>query len=129
MISLIDDALICGKNREEHDARLREAIQRIRKAGGTLNPDKCEFNKSKIVFVGHLIDENGIQPDPEKTAAIAEMKPPTSITELRRFLGMANQLGKFSPILAELTQPLRELLKKSAGVLTMTRLSNSLRRS
>ena len=65
-----------------------------------------------LTFLGHLIDENGIQADPEKTTAIVRMKAPTHITELRRFLGMANQMGKFSPNLANLTQPLRELLSK-----------------
>jgi hypothetical protein len=61
-----------------------------------------------------LIDSQGIQTDPSKTATIAKMKPPTNITELRRFLGMVNQLGKFTPNLAEITQPLRELLSKKS---------------
>ena len=61
-------------------------------------------------FLGHLIDARGIRADPQKTSAILEMEPPHNITELRRFMGMANQLGKFSPRLAEISQPLRELL-------------------
>lgn len=64
----------------------------------------------KIKFLGHVIDETGIKADPEKTSAIRQMQAPTNISELRRFLGMVNQLGKFSPNLATLTQPLRELL-------------------
>ena len=59
-----------------------------------------------------MIDANGIAADPEKTKAIVEMTPPTDIPQLRRFLGMANQLGKFTPKLTEMTQPLRELLSK-----------------
>ena len=55
-----------------------------------------------------------IRQDPEKTDAITKMKSPTSVPELRRFLGMANQLGKFSSNLAELTKPLRELLSKES---------------
>ena len=78
----------------------------------TFNLQKCEFNKNKITFLGHVIDANGIAADPEKTKAIVEMSPPTDIPQLRRFLGMANQLGKFTPKLAEMTQPLRELLSK-----------------
>ena len=49
----------------------------------------------------------------ENTAAVREMNAPTSVTELRRFMGMVNQLGKFTPNLAQLTQPLRELLSKT----------------
>ena len=78
-----------------------------------MNPDKCKFRMTKLKFLGHLIDENGIHPDPDKTAAIHEIAPPTNVDQLRRFLGMANQLGKFSPNLAILTQPLRELLGKN----------------
>ena len=88
-------------------------LERLKEARVTLNPEKCVFCKSKLTFLGHLIDENGIQADPEKTTAISRMKAPTCVTELRRFLGMANQLGKFSPNLANLTQPLRELLSKN----------------
>ena len=60
-----------------------------------------------------MIDQTGIRADPDKTAAIQQMKPPTTIPELRRFMGMVNQLGKFTPNLAQLTQPLRELLSKN----------------
>ena len=78
-----------------------------------MNITKCEFNKTSITFLGHKIDHNGIQPDPEKTQAIRDMRAPTTVLELRRFLGMVNQLGKFIAHLANLTQPLRGLLSKS----------------
>ena len=65
------------------------------------------------MFLGHLIDSNGIQADPEKTTAIQQMHTPKNVPELSRFLGMINQLGKFSSQLAQLTQPLRELLSKN----------------
>lgn len=79
-------------------------------AGVTLTPDKCEFCKESIKFLGHLVNGSSIQADPEKTSAIAKMEAPHNISDLRRFLGMVNQLGKFSSRLAELSQPLRELL-------------------
>ena len=109
----MDDVLIFGKDQAEHDERLEAALRRIEEAGATLNPQKCEFRKSKLTFLGHVIDKDGITADPEKTEAIVRMSPPTNVPELRRFLGMANQLGKFTPNLAEITQPLRELLSKS----------------
>ena len=65
-------------------------------------------------FLGHLIDEKEIRADPDKVSAIVEMKPPTNVSELRRLMGMTNQLGKFSQNLAELTQPLRQLLTKKS---------------
>ena len=109
----MDDVLIFGQNQTKHNRRLEAVLMCIEKAGATLNPQKCEFSKNKLTFLGHVIDESGVTADPEKTQAIVEMNPPTNVLELRRFLGMANQLGKFTPNLAEMTQPLRELLSKS----------------
>ena len=106
----MDDILIFGRDTAEHNSRVIAVLKRIEAAGVTLNPEKCEFAKPQVTFLGHVIDESGIHADPNKTTAIINMCPPTSVTELRRFLGMINQLGKFTPNLAQLTQPLRELL-------------------
>uniref|UniRef100_A0A1X7VST7 Reverse transcriptase/retrotransposon-derived protein RNase H-like domain-containing protein n=1 Tax=Amphimedon queenslandica TaxID=400682 RepID=A0A1X7VST7_AMPQE len=86
------------------------SLEQIRTAGVTLNKDKCEFGKDKISFLGHTINKEGIHADPEKTEAISRMEPLTSITELRRFMGMVDQLGKFSMKLSDLTHSLRILL-------------------
>ena len=67
-----------------------------------------------------MIDATGISPDPAKTKAIKQMGPPTNITELRRLMGMINQLNKFSPHVAQLSQPLRELLKLNTAWLWTT---------
>ena len=106
----MDDVLIFGSNNEEHDSRLTAALKRIQSAGVTLNPDKCEFRRNRVKFLGHLIDRKGISADPDKTAAVLGMGPPKNVSDLRRFMGMVNQLGKFSSRLAEISQPLRELL-------------------
>ena len=106
----IDDILVFGSTRDEHDSRLHAVLERIKAAGITLNPDKCQFSQPQITFLGHVIDRNGISPDPRKTTAILAMKPPSSITELRRFMGMVNQMSKFSPNIAHISKPLRELL-------------------
>ena len=110
VLCLMDYILIFGKDQKEHDARLTAALKRIQAAGVTLNKDKCEFNKTSLTFLGHSIDEKGISPDPQKTEAISKMTSPKSTTELRRFMGMVNQLGKFSPRIADLSKPMRELL-------------------
>ena len=57
-----------------------------------------------------MVDASGFRPDPEKIKAIRDMEDPTNVTELRRFLGMTNQLGKFSDKIAEVSKPLRDLL-------------------
>jgi hypothetical protein len=62
---LIDDVLIYGKDKEEHDKRLIAALKCIENAGVTLNKGKCEFRKDKLIFLGY---HNGVQADPTKTA-------------------------------------------------------------
>ena len=110
VVCLIDDVLIVGKDQQEHDARFIKALERIQSARVTLNAEKCELSKPSVKFLGHCRDKDGISADPEKTAAICQMAPPRSVSDLRRFMGMVNQMGKFSPNIAEIGKPLRELL-------------------
>ena len=103
----MDDVLIFGKIKDEHDIRLMTALDRICSAGVTLNREKCLFGQDSLKFLGHVINKHGISADPDKVTAIKQMEAPQNISALRRFLGMVNQLGKFSPRLATITQPLR----------------------
>ena len=117
----IDDILIYGKDSAEHESRLQATLERIQAAGITLNESKCCFYQSCVSFLGHTIDKHGISPDPNKTAAILEMTPPSSVTELRRFMGMVNQMSKFSLNIAHISKPLRELLSsKTSWIWTNT---------
>jgi len=84
-------------------------LRRLQKASIFLNPTKFQFRQSLINFLGHVIDNSGITPDPAKTEAIQKMSL-TNLTELRRFVGMVNHLSKFSPNIAYLSRPLQELL-------------------
>ena len=111
----VDDVLVFGKDRIEYDTRLQVTLKRLQTAGITLNEGKCQFYQSCITFLGHVIHSNGISPDPKKTAAIQNMKPPSSVSELRRFMGMANQMSKFSPNIAHISKPLRELLSSKVA--------------
>ena len=99
----LDDILVIGRNQREHDERLRAVLDRLVKCGLTLNVDKCAFSQSELPYLGQIIDGD----DPGKVKAIVEMAEPTDVPELRRFLGMVNQLMKFRPDLAEKTHALR----------------------
>eukprot|EP00731_Ephydatia_muelleri_P017556 Em0010g654a len=112
VVCMMDDVLIFGPNQEIHDMRLKAVLQRVRSAGVTLNRDKCVFSQSSVKFLGQIVDAHGVRPDPNKVTAIRGMAAPMNTTELRRYLGMINQLSKFTPNIAELTKPLRELLSK-----------------
>ncbi len=111
VVCLIDDVLVFGKDKTEHDIRLHAVLQRLADANLTLN-DKCLFEATELKFVGHIVSAAGIKPDPDKVSAIINMRAPANISELRSYLGLINQLSKFSASLAELSKPLRDLLKK-----------------
>ena len=68
-------------------------------------------------FAGFILSEQGILPDPAKTEAIRKFPTPTNLSELRSFLGLANQFSSYIPDLAIATNPLRELLKKKNAFL------------
>ena len=78
----------------------------------TLNKNKCAFAQHRVKFLGQIVDHTGVRPDPDKVSAIVNFKTPTCVGDIRRLLGMTNQLGKFSPHLTDITKPLRELLLK-----------------
>ena len=112
VLCMMDDVLVHRRMQEEQDERLTLVLSMLQAAGITLNQDKCKFSQTPVRFLGHMVDHTGIQPDPEKIAAITHVRTPKNAGDIRRFLGMINQLSKFSPNLAEETQPLRELLSK-----------------
>ena len=114
VVCMMDDVLVYGESEGEHDRRLELVMRKLEEAGMTLNRSKCEFRVSEVTFLGHKVGERGISPDPAKLAAIRDMRAPTNKSELKSFLGMVNFLSKFSPRLAELERPLRELQKKSS---------------
>ena len=66
----------------------------------------------RVKFLGHVISSSGIEADPEKLQAVADLQPPQNVQEVRRFLGMVNQLSKFSDHLADKTKSIRDLLHK-----------------
>ncbi|KAJ8340687.1 hypothetical protein SKAU_G00353200 [Synaphobranchus kaupii] len=105
-----DDILVFRASREEHDDRLHKVLERLQGEGLTLN-DKCQFSVDQVTFLGHVISARGIEADPDKIKAISEMPLPKDVAEVRRFMGMVNYVGKFSPHIAELTRLIRDLLK------------------
>ena len=107
VVCQMDDVLVFGATQVQHDQRLIAMLDRIKTTGVSLNKAKCKFSVSSVKFLGHIVNKDGIKADPDKTAAILNMQ---NISELCRFMGLANQLGKFSCHLAHLTHPLRELL-------------------
>ena len=114
VVCFMDDVVVCGDTVEQHDMRVKQVLDRVVEAGLKLNREKCEFKKEEISFLGHKFGPKGIEPDKAKIDAILEMAEPQNESELRRFIGMVNYLGRFIPNLSEIMHPLNALLNKDA---------------
>lgn len=109
--AIVDDILVFGRTRQEHDERLRNVLERARNKGVRFNPNKCIIGVKEVIFFGHVITDEGLKADPNKVKAINDLDIPDSPAKLESFLGMVNYLSKFAPNLSEATGPLRDLLK------------------
>lgn len=107
---VVDDILIEHSDFQNHVKQVRELLQRCRKHSITLNPKKFNFAQSSVEFAGYHVGANGVKADPSKLEAISRFPTPSSLTDLRSFLGLAEQLAGFTPQLAAAKQPLRALL-------------------
>ena len=107
----LDDVLVFGGDREEHDSRLFKVLNTLDQNGVKLNKDKCVFGSKKIEFLGHQLSEDGLMPSSEKLNALAEFPKPSNHRELRGFLGLAGFAGRrFVKNFAELSEPLWQVV-------------------
>ncbi|XP_045182664.2 uncharacterized protein K02A2.6-like [Mercenaria mercenaria] len=96
--TIVDDIVVFGKDRAEHDRNFDRLMTRCSEKGIRLNPEKMEIGKSQISFFGHLLTSDGLKMDPSKVRAIKEMPPPTCKSELETVLGMVTH---FTEILSK----------------------------
>ncbi len=108
----LDDILLTGKNDQEHLGTLDQVLQRLEEFGLRLKRGKCKFMEKEVVFLGHKVDATGIHPVPDKVQAVQEAPTPTSVTELKAYLGLLNFYNRFLPNLSTLLAPLHKLLRK-----------------
>lgn len=107
----IDDIFIASKHFDEHIQHLRAVFQRLTDFGFRINADKCEFAKSEMNFIGHLVTPDGIKPMPDKVKAIIEYAKPRTAQELRRFIAMITFYRRFIPHAIDTQDRLQSLIK------------------
>ena len=108
----MDDLLCHSLNVRDHFKRLSILFRRIRENNMKLKAKKCYFLQTSVSYLGHVIDENGIQPDKERISAVINKPHPTNLKELRRFLGFVSYYRRFIHNLSIHAHPLNRLLKK-----------------
>ncbi|XP_037083880.1 uncharacterized protein K02A2.6-like [Pollicipes pollicipes] len=108
----LDDILVSGKDHQEHDARLREVLDRLARSNVTINQAKSVFRQTTIEFCGHKLSSAGVVPLTSTVRAVVEAPPPTNVRELRSFLGTTGWFSRFVPAYATVVRPMADLLKK-----------------
>lgn len=106
-----DDLIIVNEDFDEHINALHLVADRLNDAGLSINFSKSGFCLRKMRYMGYLVDELGLRPDPEKVSCVLSVNLPSTVTELRRFVGMASWYRRFISDFAILAAPLHDLIK------------------
>ena len=114
IVVFIDDILIYSKTEEEHARHLHIVLQRLREHQIYAKFSKCDFWLKEVPFLGHVISAEGISVDPSKVQDVLDWEAPTSVPEIRSFLGLAGYYRQFIPEFSRIAKPMTELLKKGA---------------
>ncbi|XP_053373962.1 uncharacterized protein K02A2.6-like [Mercenaria mercenaria] len=114
VVCRIDDILITAPSDDVHLQRLEEVLRRLHTHNIKLNANKCVFMAKNVVFMGHLVDEEGIHPTDDKVEAVMKAPVPTDVGTLKSYLGLLNYYGSFIPNLSTMLHPLHQLLRKGA---------------
>ena len=108
----LDDIIIFGQSIEENNSNLAIILQRLRELGLKIQPDKCEFLKPELGYLGHIVTAEGVKPNPQKLEAVSNFKQPRNPTDIKSFLGLAGYYRKFIRNFSKIAKPLTELTKK-----------------
>jgi hypothetical protein len=112
VVVFIDDILIYSQNEQEHEKHLRKVLQRLRHCQLYAKLSKCEFWISEVLFLGHIINRDGLAVDPKKVAAILDWKAPKDVQGIKSFIGMAGYYRRFIEGFSKIAKPMTALLAK-----------------
>jgi hypothetical protein len=112
VIVFLDDILVYSDSWEKHLQHLQLVLDKLRGAQFYAKLSKCSFGQTSIQYLGHIISDQGVATDPEKTSVMEQWPIPTTITELRGFLGLTGYYRKFVQNYGIITKPLTQLLAK-----------------
>ena len=111
-MTYLDNIIIFSQDELQHLEHLEIVFSYLREAGLKMKHSKCDFFKSEIHYLGHLISPEGISPLPNKLDSIRHMPVPNSTKEIKQFLGLTGYYRKFVPRFADISRPLTTLTKK-----------------
>jgi hypothetical protein len=113
VVVFIDDILVYSKSYEEHEQHLRQTLQTLRSRQLYAMLDKCDFWLKEVTFLGHVASSEGIFVDPQKVEVVLRWERPTTVTEIRSFLGLVGYYRRFIEGFSTIATPLTRLTKKN----------------
>jgi len=112
----LDDIVIYASFLREHKTKFNKLAARLREANLKLQPDKCEFLRREVNYLGHIIGNDGVRPDSKKVEAVENFPSPANTKNIKQFLGLAGYYCRFIPNFSKITKSLTNLKKDSAFV-------------
>lgn len=109
----IDDLLVVSGDFDKHIERVETVAKSLRKANLTINVEKSHFGMKSIKYLGHVVGNGTIKPDPDRVQGVSDCQVPKTIKQVRRFLGMAGWYQRYINNFSSVAAPLTDLLKKS----------------
>lgn len=106
----LDDVLIASPDQDSHLKHLRQVLKKFSEYGLVINPDKCEFGRPEVNFLGHTVSSAGASPLTKHVQAVRDFAQPSDRLQLQRFLGMVNFYRRFIPGAAKILLPLTNSL-------------------
>lgn len=110
MMVYLDDIIVFSSTIEEQLERLEKVFTKLRSHGLKIEPTKCQLFRDQVSYLGHVVSAEGVATDPEKTKAVREWPTPTTVRDVRSFLGFASYYRRFVPKFAQAAGPLHKLV-------------------
>ena len=111
----LDDILVSGKTKQEHDKNLDLVFTVLWDAGLRLKREKCLLAQDRVTYLGHIIDNKGLHPVKKKVDAIHKAPEPENVSELQSFIGLLYYYNKFISNIFTVMAPLYKLLRKDTS--------------
>ena len=115
VVVYLDDILIFSKSEAEHQAHVRMVLEVLEREKFYVTKAKSRFAQTEIQYLGHVVNAQGVRPDPKKVSAVQSWPVPQNVHDVRSFLGLCNYFRKFIGHYSSIAVPLTNLTKKSVG--------------